>query len=98
MIPRAEQEAMTEDPDEYLIEQEIARKDPMRVPDSLESIDWRLQYGIPELKLIGWDYRRIARTDPLALLVAQNETLLQKIIVVRRPVQGFPSAIYDRPE
>jgi hypothetical protein len=45
---------MTDDPDELRYEQAIARKDPMRVPDSLERIDWRLQYGIPELKLIGW--------------------------------------------
>jgi hypothetical protein len=45
---------MTDDPDEYLMEQSIARKNPARVGDNLERIDWRLQYGIPELKFIGW--------------------------------------------
>lgn len=28
-----------------MMERAIARKDPMRVPDALEKIEWRLMYG-----------------------------------------------------
>ena len=45
---------MSDDPDELEMEHEIQRKDPLRVPDALDRIDSRLQYGIPELKFIGW--------------------------------------------
>ena len=42
---------MSDDPDELMAENEAMHRNP---PGALERIDYKLQYGIPELKFIGW--------------------------------------------
>ena len=48
------QASLPTDPDELEYEEHVARHDPLRMPDSIDRIDWRLQYGIPELRFVGW--------------------------------------------
>lgn len=36
---------MTDDPDEYRMQREWSRKDPLRVADAIERIEWLLMYG-----------------------------------------------------
>ena len=49
---------MAEDPDEYRLRKAMERADPMRVPDALEKIEWRLMHGEykapSSLGLVGW--------------------------------------------
>ena len=49
---------MATDPDELMLEEAERRADPRRVGDTLERVEWRLQYGqygTPlALKLLGW--------------------------------------------
>ena len=45
---------MTEDPDELMHEQAIARKNPETASAAIEEIEVHLRYGIPALKLLGW--------------------------------------------
>ena len=49
---------MTDDPDELMMEKELARKDPVRIiaelRDVLNDTEIHLRYGIPRITLIGW--------------------------------------------
>ena len=49
---------MADDPDEYMLRKAMERADPMRVPDALEKIEWRLMYGeyggLTSIKIALW--------------------------------------------
>ncbi len=45
---------MTDDPDEWKYEQEIAKRDPAAAIAAVEEIEVHLRYGIASLKLQGW--------------------------------------------
>ncbi|MBC2731056.1 hypothetical protein [Thiobacillus sp.] len=45
---------MGDDPDEYMYEQAIRKKDPAVAIAAIEEIEVHLRYGIPSLKLLGW--------------------------------------------
>ena len=36
---------VSDDPDELMMERAIAEKDPLRMPKTLDRIEWRLMYG-----------------------------------------------------
>lgn len=45
---------MTDDPDEYMYEQAIRKRDPAVAIAAIEEIEVHLRYGIPSIKLLGW--------------------------------------------
>jgi len=37
--------SVSDDPDEYRMERDLQEKDPLRMPRTLDRIEWRLMYG-----------------------------------------------------
>jgi transposase len=74
---------MAEDPDEYRLRKAMERADPMRVPDALEKIEWRLMHG---------EYKAPSSLGLVGHITKHGDAYLRRLLV-----QGARSVLHTAP-